>query len=181
MKKYGILLFILSLITINYATEQPKDTGIFPLEKSKVFEVMERYIERHTIADIKAVFGFFTELASVPLTAEGCKDGVYIGETNYDDYKYKHVVTLKIKDGKVVSIHYDEQKLDGHGKRENKEYCDEMKKGTGASPAEAYRVYEKRFLEHQDLKKVDAVTGATYSLYRFRMAVIRALLTALSR
>jgi major membrane immunogen (membrane-anchored lipoprotein) len=139
---------------------------------------VERYIERHEIVDIKAVFDFFIDLISAPMTPKGCKDGTFKGESIVDYYKYKHVISLTIKDEKIVSIDYDEVKEDGSGKRNDKKYCEEMKKGTGVSPAEAYPQYEQRLLERQDLSKVDAVSGASYSFYRFRTSAIRALLKA---
>ena len=139
---------------------------------------VEQYIERHHISNVKTVFDFFVDLISVPLTPKGCKDGTFKGESILDDYKYKHVISLTIKDEKIVSIDYDEVKKDGTGKRNNKKYCEEMKKGTGVSPAEAYPQYEQRLLEHQDISKVDAVSGASYSLYRFRTSAIRALIEA---
>ena len=53
---------------------------------------------------------------------------------------------------------------------------------TGTTPAIAYPVMEKQMLEEQDMMSVDAVSGATYSLYRFRYALtvtmIKGLLSA---
>jgi len=45
---------------------------------------------------------------------------------------------------------------------------------SGTSPSIAYPIYEQELIKNQDYMKVDAVTGATYSLYRFRMAVAKA-------
>ncbi len=147
-----------------------------PVEK--VMEKVERYIEVHRQSDVAAVVDFYMDLISAPISAKGCKDGVFKGESIYDNYKYKHVVSLTIKNEKITAIEYDEVKKDGHGKRGDKKYCAEMKAGSGASPADVYPVYEKQFIKSQDLKKMDAISGATYSLYRFRTAVIRALIKA---
>ena len=49
---------------------------------------------------------------------------------------------------------------------------------TGTTPAIAYPVMEKMLLSTQDMMQVDGVSGATYSLYRFRFAVTVALMHA---
>ena len=49
---------------------------------------------------------------------------------------------------------------------------------TGTSPAIAYPEMEKQLLEKQEMWEVDATSGATYSLYRFRYAVTLALMKA---
>ncbi len=136
---------------------------------------LERFIETNPISSVEAVFGFVIEMVAAPSNAQNARDGVFEAESVYDNYEYKHVVSLEVKDGKIVSVHYDEQKKDGHGKRDDEEYCKEMKAGSGASPAEVYPQYEKALLQSQDLAKIDGVSGATYSLYRFKTTVIRAL------
>lgn len=65
-------------------------------------------------------------------------------------------------------------KLNGKNKRTDINYNREMFK-SGTSPAIAYPIYENQLIKNQDYMQVDAVTGATYSLYRFRMAVAKAL------
>ena len=179
MKKISLTKLLGCVLLMGIAVYvQSSGPSTISLEKEKVLEKIEQYIERHRVLDVKAVFEFFMDLFPVPASPKGCRDGKYQGESIYDDYQYKHVVDLEIKDAKIISIHYDEVKKDGHGKRGDKEYCARMKQGSGASPAEAYPVYETGMMEHQDLMKVDAVSGATYSLYRFRTAVLRALLKA---
>jgi major membrane immunogen (membrane-anchored lipoprotein) len=179
MKKISLTKLLGCLLLIGIAAyAQPSPASPIPLEKEKALEKIEQYIERHRVPEVKAVFEFFMDLFSVPTSPKDCRDGKYQGESIYDDYKYKHVIALEIKNAKIISIHYDEVKKDGHGKRGDKEYYAQMKQGSGASPAEAYPVYEAAMLEHQELMKVDAVSGATYSLYRFRTAVLRALLKA---
>ena len=68
-------------------------------------------------------------------------------------------------------------KKDGHGKQEDVEYCEEMSV-TGTTPAIAYPIMEEMLLAEQNMMQVDAVSGATYSLYRFRLAVTVALMQA---
>ena len=81
---------------------------------------------------------------------------------------------MEINEGKIINIHYDELKPNDKNKRTDTEYNREMLK-SGTSPAIAYPIYEQQLIKSQDYMKVDAVTGATYSLYRFRIAVAKAL------
>ena len=116
---------------------------------------------------------------NLPLNAKGCKDGVFFGESPYDAFDYKHVVKLEIKDEKIISVDYDEIHASGAGKQEDEEYGKEMSV-TGTTPAKAYPRMENQLLEKQDVTEIDAVTGASYSLYRFRYAVMIALMKAKS-
>ncbi len=54
-----------------------------------------------------------------------------------------------------------EVKKDGKGKQEDEEYCEEM------------------LLSTQNMMEVDAVSGASYSLHRFRLAMTIALMKAI--
>ena len=146
------------------------------LDVARAIESMETYIERHAVPDVRAVFEFFVALISAPVTAKDKADGIYRAESIYDDYHYRHVVSLAVKDGKFVRVDYDEVKQDGTSKRSSADYNSRMKAVTGTSPEIAYPVYESALLEKQDLLSVNAVTGASYSLYRFRTTVIRALM-----
>jgi len=172
------LILVFSLLPVVIFGQSPK-LPPKQLSLETIMKKVERYIERHRVADVKAVFDFYLQLVSLPTKPDDCADGKYRGESIYDDYKYKHVVDLTIKKGEIIKIFYDEVKKGGASKRGDEKYCVEMKKMTGASPAEAYKFYEDRLLQTQDLMKIDALSGATYSLYRFRTAVIRAILNGL--
>ena len=114
---------------------------------------------------------------NLPVDASGCKDGIYTGESPYDAYDYKHIVKIQIKDAKIVAVDYNEVHRSGIGKQEDEAYGREMSV-TGTTPAEAYPAMEKQLLERQNMMAVDAVTGASYSLYRFRYALAVALIKA---
>lgn len=105
------------------------------------------------------------------------KDGTFTGASPYDAFDYKHEVTLKIKDGKIVELDYNEYNKEGVGKQEHQAYNEDMSV-TGTSPAIAYPIYENEMLRTQNILDVDAVSGASYSLYRFRYAVTIALVKA---
>jgi len=49
---------------------------------------------------------------------------------------------------------------------------------TGTTPAIAYPIMEEALLSTQNMMEVDAVSGASYSLHRFRFAVTLALMQA---
>lgn len=134
-------------------------------------------METSPIARVDSTFDQLIKEQDLPVDAKGCKDGIYSGESPYDAYDYKHVVKIAIKDEKIISVDYNEIKKGGIGKQEDEEYCQEMSV-TGTTPAIAYPKYESQLIEKQDFLKIDAVTGATYSLYRFRYAVMIALMKA---
>jgi major membrane immunogen (membrane-anchored lipoprotein) len=85
------------------------------LDVARANESMETYIERHAVSDVRAVFEFFVALISAPVTARNKADGIYRAESITDDYHYRHVISLTLKDGKFVRVNYDEVKQDGTG------------------------------------------------------------------
>jgi major membrane immunogen (membrane-anchored lipoprotein) len=151
----------------------PRDGSI---DIEKALEKMELYVERNSVTNVRAVFSFFTDLVGAPLTAADRADGTYRAESVPDDYHYRHVVRFEVKGGRFVGVDYDEIKTDGTKKQSDSAYNARMIAGAGTSPAVAYPLYESQLVEKQNLKSVNAVTGATYSLHRFRVTVIRALL-----
>jgi major membrane immunogen (membrane-anchored lipoprotein) len=176
-----VLFFILVLIT---SCQKPEDD----LDIVKQFKPGDKYfkaslvslhfiMETSPIPRVDSTFDQLIKEHDIPIDAKGCKDGIYHGESPYDAYDYKHVVKIAIKDEKIISVDYDEVKKGGIGKQEDEEYCQEMGV-TGTTPAIAYPKLESQLVEKQDILKVDAVTGATYSLYRFRYAVMIALMKA---
>jgi len=134
-------------------------------------------METSPIPEVDASFKQLIKAFDLPVSAKGAKDGTYTGTTPYDAFDYRHEVTLKIKDGLIVEADYNELKKDGHGKEEDVDYCEEMSI-TGTTPAIAYPILEERLLSAQNMMDVDAVSGATYSLHRFRLAVTVALMQA---
>lgn len=134
-------------------------------------------METSAPADVDTRFKQMIQGFELPISAEGAKDGTYIGATPYDAFDYRHEVRIVIEEGKILEVDYNEVKKDGHGKQEDVEYCEEMSV-TGTTPAIAYPIMEEMLLAEQNMMQVDAVSGATYSLYRFRLAVTVALMQA---
>ena len=78
----------------------------------------------------------------------------------------------------IIEVDYNEVKKDGHSKQEDEEYCEEMSV-MGTTPAIAYPFMEDMLLSTQNMMKVNAVSGASYSLQRFRLAVTIALMNSI--
>ena len=125
----------------------------------------------------------FAELADqygLPLTPAGCADGVYVGESPPDARDFRHRIRLEIRHGRIVAADYDEVHADGWGKQGDADYNDRLR-ASGANPAAAYPAYERALVAGQDLRDVDAVSGATWSRNRFRHAAVLALTRARAR
>jgi major membrane immunogen (membrane-anchored lipoprotein) len=175
---------ILAALAFSCTCTQEED-----LDKVKAFKPEDRYfksslvslhfmMETSPVDEVETQFSQLIEHYDLPISPSGVKDGVYTGSSPYDAYDYKHVVKIRIEGGKIVEVDYNEVKHDGHGKQEDEEYCEEMM-AAGTSPAIAYPSMEEQLLATQDILQVDAVSGATYSLHRFRYAVTVALMKAL--
>ncbi len=159
------------------------------LDEIKAFKPDDKYfksslvalhfmMETSPVAEVDTLFQQLIQLYELPVKAEGAKDGSYIGSTPYDAFDYRHEVKIKILNGKIVEVDYNEVKKDGKGKQEDEEYCAEMSV-TGTTPAIAYPYMEEMLLTTQNMMEVDAVSGASYSLHRFRLAMTIALMKAI--
>jgi major membrane immunogen (membrane-anchored lipoprotein) len=169
MENYTALIFIL-FFYFGMSAQTPKSKD----SKASILEKTHWMIERSEINKVKSEFQKICEENHLKSMVNKLKDGTYRGETPTDDYGYRHVVIFEIKNGKMISIDYDEINQDGHAKQHDEDYCKRMLE-SGTSPAIAYPKYEAKMLEKQDFKQVDAVCGATYSLYRFRLAILYAI------
>jgi major membrane immunogen (membrane-anchored lipoprotein) len=132
-------------------------------------------IETSPLEKSEQVFSDLIKHYNLPTNAMGCPDGTFIGASPYDAYDYRHEIRLTIRNEKIVQADYNEIHRDGRAKQEDSLYCAEMS-ASGTTPAIAYPEMEKQFLAEQDLLKIDAVSGASYSLYRMRYAAMIALI-----
>ena len=157
-----------------------------PLETVRLFRPGEKHfkavvanmhfiIETSRMARIDTNFARMIRMHQIPMDASKCADGVFVGESAYDAYDYKHRIQLKIENGKIIQADYDEIHRNGSGKEHDETYCHEMEP-SGTTPAIAYPAMEKELLEKQDYMKVDGVSGASYSKQRFRYATMIALM-----
>ncbi len=143
-------------------------------QKPAVLEKLHSTIERSELTKVQKKFQAICESSGFRSLVSGLKNGIYKVATPDDDYGYRHEIVFEMKNGRMISVYYDEIHQDGHAKQHDQEYGKRMMK-SGTSPAIAYVSYENQMLEKQDFNKVDAVSGASYSLYRFRLAILYAI------
>lgn len=141
------------------------------------FKGLHFVLETHAIEKTDTLFWRLINAYNLPVDTERTADGTFIGESPYDQFDYKHVVEITIEDQKITAIDYNEVHKDGSDKKTDTAYNEQMS-ASGTTPAEAYPQMEKQLLDTQDMWEVDAVSGATYSLYRFRYALTVALVKA---
>ena len=169
MKNYLTLLLV--LLFVSTEAVNPDSAKLSILEK------IHWTIERSGVNEVRLAFKQICDENHFSSLVSRLKDGVYKGASPADDFGYRHSVTFEMKGGQMISVDYDEINAEGHGKRSNQEYGDAMKQ-SGTTPAIAYPSYEKQMLEKQDFNKIDAVSGASYSDYRFRLAILYAVLNS---
>lgn len=184
MNIFKNVIILIILLSTDFSCRQTRDS----METIRDFKPDNEYfkaamVSLHFITETSATtrvdsaFSQMIDRYGLPVDGSGCQDGEYVGESPYDAYDYKHRVRLEIRDEKIVSVDYDEIHRSGTRKEKDKKYNEEMS-STGTTPSIAYPYMEKLLLEAQNMMEVDAVSGATYSLYRFRYAVTVALMKA---
>lgn len=141
------------------------------------FKSLHFVVETHPISEIDTMFWKLITAYELPVSTHNVADGTYTGESPYDAYDYKHVVEITIENQKITAVNYNEVHKNGSDKKSDKKYNEQMS-AAGTSPAIAYPDMEKQLVEKQKMWEVDATSGATYSLYRFRYAVTLALMKA---
>ncbi|MBW8327207.1 MAG: hypothetical protein K0M50_20760 [Prolixibacteraceae bacterium] len=172
MKNYLALIFVLCFYSGTIAQTAKSETS-----ESTVLERLHWIIERSNMDKVRSEFQKICNDHQFPSLVSGLKDGIYKGATPFDDYDYKHEVVFEMKNGKMISIDYDEVHRDGHAKQHDEEYGKNMLQ-SGTTPAIAYPKYESGMLGKQNFNEIDAVSGASYSLYRFKLAILYAMLNS---
>lgn len=111
----------------------------------------------------------------------GMKDGTYRAEyKDFDDHGWKDYVSITVSDGKITEVDYDSVNDDGKKKSEDEAYREQMEPVSKTYPAKFYKELEDQLVDKQDLKKVDAVAGATNSSNDFKVLGMEALKAAKS-
>jgi major membrane immunogen (membrane-anchored lipoprotein) len=172
MKNYLALIFALFFYLGTLAQSKVPENS-----KSAVLEKIHWMIERSDMNKVRKEFRAICDSVHLPSLVSGLKDGIYKGASPDDDFGYRHEITFEMKNGKMISVHYNEIHKDGHAKLHNEEYCKRMLE-SGTTPDIAYPSYENQMLKKQDFSKIDGVSGASYSLYRFRLAILYAILNS---
>ena len=178
---FAILLCLIFLLFSCYKSDRELDDIKKFKPDDKYFKsnlvALHFIIETSSISRVDSVFNNLIDLYELPVDAKECPDGVFFGESPYDAYDYKHIIKLEIENEKIINADYNEIPFKGIGKQEDSLYCAEMSI-TGTTPAIAYPKMENEFISKQNISEVDAVSGASYSLYRFRYATMIALIRA---
>lgn len=121
----------------------------------------------------------FSLILVVMLSLAACgkkyKDGTYSGEY-IDDDKEKAVVEITVKNDKIVDAKFTEYDQSGNLKDENygKEGGNASWTAAQLSLQESAK-YPEKLLETQDVEEIDAISGATVSYLRFKLALKEAL------
>lgn len=157
-----------------------------PLDEVKAFQPDDKYFkaslrtmhfvrETAAISRVDSIYHQIIGHFNLPVDASGCADGRFTGQSPRDAYDYRATAHISIENDKIIRVEYDEIQRDGHGKRGDEAYNEEMRV-MGTTPKEAYPVYEKQLLDKQSILDIDSLSGASYSNYRFRYAVMIALI-----
>lgn len=172
MKNYLALIFVFCFYSGTIAQTAKSETS-----GSAILEKLHWIIERSDMDKVRSEFQKICNDNNFSSLVLGLKDGIYKGATPFDDFDYKHEVVFEMKNGKMISIDYDEIHRDGHAKQHDEEYGKNMLQ-SGTTPAIAYPKYESGMLKKQNFNEIDAVSGASYSLYRFKLAILYAMLNS---
>ncbi len=165
MKKI-LFLAVFSLIMVSCNQKGKSELGL-----DKFYSGLAAQVEGATSAS--SLFGTFKshyENGDLFYNVDNLKDGSYEGRSGKDNFGYEHVINFDVKDGRIVNVKYDEIKGD-KGKKTDEDYWKNM----GKNLLETYGNYENQLVEKQDMRELDQVAGASYSLYRMRLAFSKAL------
>lgn len=116
--------------------------------------------------------------ASNKIDLSNAKDGTYTVESSLDEKLGKSVLTLTVKDKKIIAASFTGYDLFGNVKGEDygsltgKDSADYKKAQVAVN---AIKVYPAQLVETQDLSKVDAISGASISYGQFVETTKRAI------
>lgn len=161
------LVLLLSLVLLISCSEKGKEE----IGKEKFYSNLVGKVEGATNASsLYTTFKNHYENGDLFYNVDNLKDGSYEGRSGKDNFGYEHVINFDVKDGRIVNVKYDEIKGD-KGKKTDEDYWKNM----GKNLLETYGNYENQLVEKQDMRELDQVAGASYSLYRMRLAFSKAL------
>lgn len=173
----------------NYANAMKNKSDITPSEAFN--EMNERLVEKQDIANVDTVTGAtgssesFTKMVQAAL--ENAKSGdtseivlpmndtYTAAEKDFDDHGWKASVSITFEDGNITEVEYNEIDKDGNLKKDDKEYNKSMAEKSGISAKDAMAQLEASLIEKQDVESIDAITGATGTVSRFKTLVNEAL------
>lgn len=94
------------------------------------------------------------------------QDGMYVGRSQPDERGWFGEIEIRIADGRISEVNYEEMNQQGELKGEDYPY---------PGGPESHDDYEARLVEQQDPEQVDAISGATQTRDRFVEAAQDAL------
>lgn len=94
----------------------------------------------------------------------GFKDGVYRAEVeNYDSRGYKDYLVVTVAGSQIASVEFDAVDAEENLKTQDEKYAEDMEKVQETYPEKFSGDLVNQMLETQDIAKVDAIAGASYS------------------
>ncbi|MDR2797479.1 MAG: FMN-binding protein [Treponema sp.] len=125
--------------------------------------------------------GAFLAIFSISGCDKGAyRDGTYTGTSSLDDTGAYGEVSLTVAEGKIRQCRFVTWQKDGTPKDErygkvNGEISNQDFYDKAQLAVRAMEQYAAQYVEVQDLKKIDAVSGATIAYHQFIEAVEQAL------
>lgn len=104
-------------------------------------------------------------------TTSTLKDGTYRAKQAEEEYGWSEFVEITVADGKITKVVFDASNADGALKSADQYYRESMEPVSGTYPELFYRDLEAQLVSKQDIKQIEAVTGATVSSNRFIILV----------
>ena len=119
---------------------------------------------------------FALALSSCSGAANAMTDGYFTAEmADFDEHGWKEIITIYVKDNKIVSVDYDAINQSGFIKSWDMDYMRIMNAADGTYPNKYVRQYSDALLLYQKPEKVQAITGATHSYHTFQALAVAAL------
>jgi len=103
-------------------------------------------------------------------------DGEYkASKQDFDEHGWKAMVTVKVVNGKIDSVKYDEINAEGVYKSSDTQYLEQYKNLTKADLLENWNLLQSSLVNSQNIDMVDTVSGATHTTSTFKELVKEAL------
>lgn len=99
----------------------------------------------------------------------GMKDGYYTAEQENYNMGWKEFVTITVKQDKIIAVEYNAANESGFIKSWDNAYMKIMKPAMGTYPNEYTRNYASQLLKSQSPENIDALSGASTSLWSFKL------------
>ncbi|WP_025006829.1 hypothetical protein [Marinilabilia salmonicolor] len=149
-----LTLAISTLIIASCQTPRQDDLDIIkkfhPEDKYFKSSLMSLHfiIETSPIDNVDSTFQQIIDAYQLPASAKGVPDGTYSAASPADAFDYQHVITITVKDEKIVGVDYNETKPTGKGKQEDAAYCHEMEPA-GTTPLSPILLWKNNYWKNK--------------------------------